>query len=177
MRFTSWLKKSQERILAIGWRLALFEAFNWVFNNPIYFWAMSPLGYGLVTGWLIMSTISLVMNAGFFWRYDRNGIDWLFANAARKWEEGTQESSGRFRRLIVKISKSRDGYTGILTFILASISIDPVIVAVHYRKSHFSGISVRDWSILVASTAIGNLWWGARIGLFVEILKLAVRHF
>lgn len=175
MRFISWLKRSWDGILATGWRLVTYEIFNYTFNYPLYIWAMGSLG--LVRGWSVMALISLVVCVGFFWRYDRDGVDWLFANAAREWEEGTEESSGWFRKMLVRISRSRDGYTGILTFVIASINLDPVIVAVHYRKVHFQGIGLRDWSILFASVAIANLWWGARIGLFVEILKLAIRHF
>jgi hypothetical protein len=77
------------------------------------------------------------------------------------------------RRLAVIIST----ITKFAIFVVASINIDPVIVAVHYRESHFNGISLRDWGILFVSTAIGNLWWGARIGIIVEILKLTVSRF
>jgi hypothetical protein len=124
-----------------------------------------------------MTFASLVSCAYLFWRYDRDGIDWLFANAAREWESGTEESSGWLRKTIVMISRSRNGRSGILTFIIASVNLDPVVVAVHYRKAHFNGLNSRDWGILVASVAIANLWWGARIGLFVEILKWVVRSF
>jgi len=171
-----WLKKSQNKIMAVGWRLVLFEIFNFLFNYPLYGWAM--VFFGLIQGWLFMTASSLILCAGFFWRYDKGGVDWLFANAAREWEEETRSSSGRFRKIIVSISKSRDsGLVGILTFILASINLDPVIVAVHYRKNHFSGISKRDWGILLASVAIGNLWWGARMGILVEILKWLYKSF
>jgi len=175
VRFSAWLKKSQERILAIGWRLIAYETFNYLFNYPLYMWAMGSLG--LVQGWLIMTLLSLVSCAYLFWRYDHKGVDWLFANAAREWEQGTTDSSGWVRKMMVRISKSRNGLSGIPTFVVASINLDPLIVAVHYRESHFNGIGSRDWSLLVASVAIANLWWGARIGLFVEILKWAVRHF
>lgn len=176
MKFFHWLKRSQGKILATGWRLVLFEAFNFFFNYPLYGWVMSS--QGLVQGWLIMMAVSLALCVGLFWYYDRAGVDWLFANAARDWEENTTQLSGWLRKIIVRISKSRDtGLAGIPIFVLASINLDPVIVAAHYKKSHFDGIGLRDWGILIASVVIGNLWWGLRIGLIVEILKWLAGHF
>jgi len=175
MRFLFWLKHSRGRILAVGWRLVLFEVFNFLFDYPLYAWAMGSLG--LIQGWLVMTAFSLILCIGIFWYYDRAKVDWLFANAAREWEKETTEDSGWLRRIIVKIYKFRNGFAGILVFIVASLNIDPVIVAVHYRKSQFGGIGLRDWSILVASVTIGNIWWGAQIGLLVEILKWLVKYF
>jgi len=175
VKFYHWLKHSQGRILAIGWRFILFEIFNFFFNYPLYGWVLGS--QGLVRGWLIMVMLSFILCIVVFWHYDRAGIDWLFANAAREWEGETTKSSGRLRKMIVRISRSRDSYKGILIFILASANLDPVIVAVHYRKSHFSGISLRDWGILATSVIVGNLWWGIRVGIIVEILKWSVKHF
>lgn len=165
----SWLKKSRDRILAIGWRLFAYEVFNYLFNYPLYIWAMGALG--VVNGWLLMATLSLLSCAYLFWRYDRDGVDWLFANAAKEWEAGATEATGWFSKMLVRISKSKTGLTGIGTFIVASINLDPLIVAVHYRDSHFGGVKSYDWFLLSASVVIANLWWGARIGLFVKILE------
>jgi hypothetical protein len=171
----SWLKKRQEQILAIGWRLVAYEIFNYIFNYPIYAWAMAYMG--LVQGWLAMTTASFASCAYLFWRYDRDGVDWLFANEAKEWVEGTSQASGWFRKMLVRVSRSKTGWTGVTTFILASINIDPLIVAVHYRKKHFKGTNVHDWSLLAFSVVIANLWWGARIGLLVEILRWLSQHF
>jgi hypothetical protein len=175
MKFLFWLKNSWEKILAVGWRLIVYEIFNLFFNYPLYGWVMYSLGLG--RGWLMMTGFSLIQCAALFWYYDKAKVDWLFADTARSWENGTTENSSWFRKIAVRISKSRDtGIAGISTFILASINLDPVMVAVHYRKNHFCGINFHDWSILIASVAIGNLWWGFRIGLFVEVLKWLFRH-
>ncbi|MES3004651.1 MAG: hypothetical protein V4690_00900 [Patescibacteria group bacterium] len=132
---------------------------------------------GLVQGWFLMTTLSLLSCAYLFWRYDRDGVDWLFANAAKEWEEGVNDDSGRFKRLVAKLLSSKRGLKGVGTFILASIYVDALIVAVHYRESHFSGIRSRDWFLLFSTVVIGNIWWGIRIGLLVEILKWLAEHF
>jgi hypothetical protein len=178
MRFLSWLKRSREGVLASGWRLTLFVAFNLAFNRFFYPWAMSPLGFGIVMGWLVMSTASLILCAFIFWRHDRGGVDWLFAKAAREWEEGTVESSGWKRRMLVRISKSRNrGFVGFATFILASINVDPVIVAVHYQKSHFKGISLQEWGVLFASVVVANLWFGFETGMLVTLVRWVLSIF
>lgn len=132
---------------------------------------------GLAKGWLLMATLSLVTCAYLFWRYDRDGVDWLFANAAKEWEEGVNKTSGCFKRFLARLLKSKKGLSGVVTFVLASINLDPLIVAVHYRDSHFGGVRSYDWFILTSSVAVANLWWGARIGLIVEILRWLVEHF
>ncbi len=170
----TWFRNGRERILAIGWRLAGYEVFCWVYNYPLYIWTMTH--FGLFLGWFMMTILSLVVGAYMFWRYDRKGVDWLFANTAREWEDATSDTSGWFRRALVKVSKSRNsGLVGLVTFVLASINADPLIVAVHYRKQHFNGLGRRDWGILVATVAIANLWWGPRIVVVVWGLKI-LRH-
>ena len=132
-------------------------------------------GMGLVYGWLSMTVVSLTLSAYLFWRYDRDGIDWLFANKVKKLEESATESSGRFRKLFIRVSRSKNGLLGIVTFVLASITIDPLIVAVHYRNNHFKGINLRDWALLILSVATANLWWGGRIWILVILGKQILR--
>ena len=176
MRFASWLKGSRERILAAGWRLVAYEIFNLFFNYPLYGWVMFKLG--LVDGWLVMVAASVVQNIITFWYHENSKVDWLFAKTARDWESKTTKDSGWFRKITVRITKSRDRrFARFLTFVVASINLDPTIVAAHYRKSHFHGISRHDWSLLFGSVMIANLWWGFRMGILVKVLEWLFSRF
>ncbi len=169
MDIRRWLKKSQAKILAIGWRLVLYETYNQLYDKVLYTWAM--LYFGVTQGWLLMAAGSLVQCAYMFWRYDRVGVDWLFAKSVRDYE--TRESLTWFEKTVSRISQSRKGLWGLLAFVLANISLDPLIVAVHFKDSHFKGVTRRDWFVLVASVLIGNLYWGIRIGILVKLLVWA----
>ncbi len=173
MRILGWLAKKKEQIVATGWRLVLYESFNQVYDKLLYAWAIHSLG--LVWGWSLMTFGSLVTCAFLFSRYDTQKVDWLFAKAVRTWED--QEGKTWFQNLLARISKSRNGRYGFITFALANTQIDPLIVAVHYRESHFNGISRRDWGVLLTSVGVANLYWGARIGVIVKILEWLYKHF
>jgi hypothetical protein len=176
MGFFLWLKSGWRKILAAGWRLIAYEIFNYFFNYPLYGWVMYKLGLG--RGWLVMAIISIIQNALTFLYHEKSKVDWLFAKVARDWENETTKNSGWFRKVIVRITKSREkGFSGFLTFVIASLNLDPTIVAAHYRKSHFNGISCRDWCLLFGSALIANLWWGFRMGVFIEVLKWFYGHF
>jgi hypothetical protein len=74
--------------------------------------------------------------------------------------------------MLVRISKSKNqGFVGLVTFILASINLDPVIAATHYQKSHFNGISLREWGILIISVTVANLWFGIETGILVTAVR------
>jgi hypothetical protein len=176
MRFFHWLQYSWRKILDAGWRLVLYEIFNFLFNYPLYGWVMFKLGLG--RGWIVMATASTVQNVATFLYHEKSKVDWLFAKTARDWEKKTTKNSSKFRKIVVKITKSRDkGFVGIITFVIASLNFDPTIVAAHYRKSHFTGISRHDWGLLFSSAIIANLWWGFRMGILIEALKWLVKHF
>lgn len=161
-----WFAKSRARILAYGWRLALYEVFCWVYDNPLY--ASAFIYLGMARGWAVMTLGSVLSCAYMFWRYDRSGVDWLFAKAVREWEE--KPNLNWLQRKIANISRVRNGRWGLVAFVLLNTQVDPLIVAVHFRNSHFSGITRRDWGVLLGSVAVANLYWGIRIGLLVKIL-------
>jgi len=162
----SWLKKRWEQILAIGWKFVAYQIFSFSFSYFAYVWAMNSFG---LRGWLGMTMISLVLSVYLFWHYDHKGIDWLFVRATRDWEKSTNKTSNWFRRMLVRISSSRNKPSRIPVFVVASLDIDPLIVAVHYRESHFNGIRWSDWGLLVASVLIANLYRGLRGGLLIKL--------
>jgi hypothetical protein len=59
-----------------------------------------------------------------------------------------------------------------IVFIALTLPIDPVIVAIHYRRQHFGGISARDWSIFFLATAAASAWWLLKVDLII----MAVRY-
>jgi hypothetical protein len=167
MSFTS-LKLTLKKFLAQGWRFVSYQIFNWIFDNPLYLFVFHSCG--IILGWIIMATSSLVSCAFLFWYYEHKKIDWLFAKAVKDWENKDAHSWGE--KILLHFTKHKTGKYKFLIFILANINIDPLIVAVHYRENHFGGITPRDWKILVSSVAVSNLWWGARIGVLVTVLKI-----
>jgi hypothetical protein len=126
---------------------------------------------GLVWGWALMAFGSLVSCGFLFWLYDKQKIDWLYAKTAKEWEESKGEKKTWFQRQLLKLFRYKHGKIGILTFTVANLALDPLVAAVHYRESHFGGISRRDWTVLLGSVVISNIYWGIRIGVLVKILE------
>jgi hypothetical protein len=166
-----WLLQHRKKIAEIGIGIFLYEG---VFN-PLYDFVFYPfcLAYwGLKIGGIVAVGGSLAHVAFLFWLYDHMKIDWLGAHALRQLDES--ENKGNLAKLAVWIGKEKHGWEKVASpfvFVLLTLPIDPLIVAVHYRKQHFQGIGLKDWGILVASVASANAWWFIKIGVVVEFGK------
>lgn len=159
------------KIRDIGIGLASYETLNFVYDWIFYPFALAY--WGLLLGGIIVVLGSLVMCAVIFWLYDCMRIDWLGAHALR--ELDAKENKSRFEKLATWIGKPKETwwekFASPLLFIFLTLPIDPLIVAIHYRKQHFGGITARDWGILVASVISANAWWLLKVGLIVSGLE------
>lgn len=163
-RFTGWLVRHKKRIKTIGIGLTIYLCLAAAYDWGFYLYAFSRMG--IVSGGFLAVGLSFVINSGIFWAYDHTKIDWLGAYMLRELE--VKENKNRFERLAVWIGKANKTWWELvltaIAFILLLVRVDPVIVAVHFQQSHFNGLGIRDWSVLLLATAVGNTWWFIQIG-------------
>lgn len=165
-----WLASHKKRISEIGTGQILYWVFNWVFNNPVYLAAIAY--FGIVKGGLIMSIASFLQCALLLVVFDRMKIDWVgvtyLQDISRKEEKKWVEKA-----LVWALRRDSQGAKGKLIklsiFATLSAFVDPFLVAVHYRRSHFEGVTGRDWAILTASVFIANAYWTLRQGILVAV--------
>lgn len=168
-----WLVSHKRKIAEMGTGLFLYGIFNWVFNYPLY---MAVVGYyGLVYGGLMMAFLSFIQCGILLVVFDKMKIDWVGATYLKDVER-QQEKKSRIEKILVwvlkKESQSASGkMVKIGIFIILSAFVDPFIVAVHYRRKQFDGVSVRDWVILFVAVLIANLYWTLRTGILVLAVK------
>lgn len=166
--------RHRKRVQEIGLGLTLYESFNFLYD-----WLAYPLAlayFGLEKGALILVAGSLIQCAFMFWLYDRMRIDWLGAHALRELE--AKENKNRFEHAAVWLARDKHtAWEKLITpivFIALTLPIDPLIVALHYRKKHFHGVTMRDWGILLSAVLAANLWWLVKVGLVVEIVRAVI---
>jgi hypothetical protein len=166
-----WLKKHHRKIQEIGMGLFIYEVFNFVYDWLFYPFAIAY--WGLLIGGIIVVTGSLVGCGILFWLYDYMRVDWLGAHALRELED--KENKSNLEKLITWIGKKKVTFwekaLSPLVFVTLTFPIDPLIVAIHYRRHHFKGIGWKDWGILLAAVAAANAWWLLKVGLIVEGVK------
>ncbi|MEO5646123.1 MAG: hypothetical protein ABIQ91_01465 [Candidatus Paceibacterota bacterium] len=166
------LKKHHKRIQEIGGGLFSYELFNFLYDWFLY--PFSIARWGLEIGGTVMLMGSLIQCALFFWLYDRMRVDWLGAHALRELQE--KEHKNRFEHMAVWIHREKktlwEKLISPIVFIVLTLPIDPLIVALHYRKKHFGGVSARDWGILIAAVFVANVWWLVKIGAVITVIHL-----
>lgn len=167
----SFLRKHHRKIQEIGTGLFLWEGFNFVYDFIFYPFALAY--WGLINGGIIAVGIVTIINAFVFWLYEYMRVDWLGAHALRELDDKEEKSDTE--KLITWIGKKKDSvWEKILSpimFIGLLIPIDPVIVAVHYRRQHFKGLVWRDWGLFFAANAVANAWWLIKVGVIVGGFK------
>jgi hypothetical protein len=167
-----WAKRHHKKIREIGTGLFLYESFNFVYDFLFYPFAIAY--WGLALGGAIVVIGSLVQNSIMFWLYDYMSVDWLGAHALRQLDDKENKSS--VEKLITWIGKKKVTFWEKLfspvVFVGLTLPIDPLIVAIHYRKEHFKGVAWRDWGILFGAVFAANAWWLVKIGIIVESFKL-----
>ncbi len=172
-----FLKKHHARIKEIGFGLFLYESFNFVYDWLFYPFAL--VTWGLVNGGAILVAGSLIQCGFLFWLYDRMRVDWLGAHALRELE--AKEKKTRLEHALVWIGRKKETWwekaLSPLVFIALTLPIDPLIVAVHFRKRHFGGLTLHDWFILLAAVVVANAWWLFKIGILVQFFKIIGEQF
>ena len=167
----SGIGKYRKHIQEIGTGLFIYEVFNFVYDWLFYPFALAY--WGLLKGGVIVVAGSLVQCAFVFWLYVYMRIDWVGAHALRELE--TKEEKTWFERMAVWLGKDKkslfEKLCSPIVFVALTLPIDPLIVALHYRRKHFEGISLRDWGLLISAVAAANLWWLLKVGTIVEGFK------
>jgi len=167
-----FLSTHRQHVQEIGIGLFLYESLNFVYDWLFYPFALVYWGFG--TGALVLVSASVVQCALMFWLYDHMRVDWLGAHALRELE--SKENKSRFEHMAVWIGKEKksiwERLISPIVFITLTLPIDPLIVALHYRKRHFTGIHAKDWGILISAVVAANAWWLFKIGLLIEFLRL-----
>jgi hypothetical protein len=168
----SWVQHHHKKIQEIGTGLVIYESINFVYDFMFYPFAISYWGFAL--GGSIAVFFTFVINTTVFVLYEYMAIDWLGAHALRQLEE--KENKSALERLVTWIGKKKvkwwEKLANPIVFIALTLPIDPVIVAIHYRRQHFGGISARDWSIFFLATAAASAWWLLKVDLII----MAVRY-
>lgn len=168
----SLLATHHTKIRDISVGLVLYESFNTVYDLIFYPVVLATLG--LVHGALLATGISLVVNIVIFWMYDHMRVDWLGAHALRQLEH--EENKSNIEHLITWLGKKKMAWyeklASPVVFVGLTLPIDPVIVAIHYRRQHFKGVTARDWGLLLAATIAANIWWAAKLGIVISAIEL-----
>jgi hypothetical protein len=172
-----WVRRHHKKIQEIGTGLFLWEAFNYTYDFAFYPFAIAY--WGLLVGGIIVVTISFAVNAVVFWLYEYMRVDWLGAHALRELED--KENKSNIERLATWVGKKKntlwEKLMSPIVFVTLLLPIDPVIVAIHYRRQHFSGLGWRDWGIFAAATAVANAWWLLKVGIIIEAALFLWNYF
>ncbi len=154
-----WVIRNRAEITRYGWPVFLFETFNWTFDHLAFPGGIAR--WGMLYGSLGITAVALLLNMIIFFAYDKMKVDWLQAKYLR--DKSDDESKTQIEKILTSHRKVRRTWLekarGVAEFIGYSAFIDPVILAVHYRESYFTGVSLRDWGILVAATLSACLIW------------------
>jgi len=165
---TGWVARNSQKIRDIGLGLFLWESWNFGYDYIFYPFALAY--WGLLIGGTIVVVFSFTINAFVFWLYEYMRVDWLAANALRELED--EENKSNIAKLATWIGKKKttlwEKIMSPVVFVGLLLPIDPVIVAIHFQRSHFKGLGWKDWGIFALATAVANAWWLIKIGFIVE---------
>lgn len=166
-----FIRRHHKKIRDIGTGLFLYESYNFLYDFIFYPFALAY--WGLLVGGSIVVFGSVIQNVVMFWLYDYMAIDWLGAHALRQLEDKENKSS--IEKMMTWLGRKKvslwERLMSPVVFVSLTLPIDPLIVAVHFRKEHFRGVGLRDWGILLAAVISANLWWLLKIGTIVEGVK------
>ena len=165
------------KIREIGLGLLLYEIFNNAFDYLFY--PIVVALWGFIDGGALAVALSFLANSAVFVAYEHMRIDWLGAHALRELDDA--ENKSRITKLMTWMGSPKntliEKIASPAVFVALTLPIDPLIVAVHFRRTHFQGITVRDWLLLWSATAAANLWWLVKVGAIVEFLRFIYFHF
>lgn len=163
-----FVRRHGRKIRDIGIGLAAWESFNFGYDFLFYPFALAY--WGIAVGGVVAFIGATIVNTIVFVAYEYMAIDWLGAHALRQIDE--QETKTALERLITWLGRPKKNWWEKLihpfVFVALTLPIDPVIVAIHHRRSHFRGISLRDWGVFIAANTSANLWWLVKVGVVVE---------
>lgn len=168
---SDWLARNR-RPVKRGAAATSYLVFNSVFD--FFFYPAVMTAYGLVLGGSIAVSISLVQCSVMFWLYDKMKIDWLGAEMLRKLE--STETQGKLTKIATWIGKEKktipEKLSAVIAFIVLAGPIDPLVVAVHFKRNHFNGLSFKDWGLLLAAVGASNAWWLVQMAPVAAALRI-----
>lgn len=149
-------RKFAGRLAGVSTGHALYAAFNWCFDNPLYITVICKLG--LVAGGLVMTLLSLILSLGTLLAYEKMKIDWVGAGWA---SQLAASSEGSILHRLLRWARSRGG---VPVFLVLSVFQDPFITTAWFRGGKFDSFSRSDWRAFSASVVVSNLYWTLRSG-------------
>ena len=137
--------------LALGHSGNAFIAYG--FDYGVYGFTIATLGP--LRGGLLMVVVSFLLDLALIRFYDRSRTDWLGIETLKDLRENAGET--RLQKLVHWLLKKGDS----VALVLLSFKLDPFAVMLYLRHGayQFNGMNRRDWSVFIASTLIGNLYW------------------
>jgi hypothetical protein len=131
----------------------LCHVFNYLLY-PFVIWR-----FGILSGGLVMTTISFLVCYGSIRLYDWTETDWLAIETIKAAVEDAKGYRGTNfpREFIASMLKRSDT----VVFLLLSLKFDPFYTVLYMRHgaNQYSGLSKRDWKIFLSSVFVSNVYW------------------
>lgn len=123
------------------------------FDCLLYATAIALLGP--LTGGLLMTVASLVLDLLLLRFYDWSRTDWLGIEAIKSVRDTA--ATTRWQRMLQWLLQRGDG----AALLVLSLSSSPLHVVLYLRRGahRYDGMRTRDWMLFLTSTTIGNLYW------------------
>lgn len=165
------MQQHHKKIRDIGAGIAAWESFNFVYD--FLFFPFAVAYWGALYGGGVASAGAFIINAVVFYLYDRFGVDWLGAHALRQLD--LKEEKSALEKMMVWLGKKKvtwwEKLASPIVFVALTLPIDPLIVAIHHRKHHFTGVTRDDWKLLFFATAAANAWWLLKVEIVIEGIR------
>lgn len=158
-RPTCWYVRLGELALGISTNSLITLGFDYMLCPALIYWL------GLIYGGIIVALLSFVTCLLMLWFYDWSKRDWLGIEAIKTLREHRGDS--RFRRMIGTLLRMGD----IPAVVLLSVWQDAFITMVYFRRGQYNGMTGRDWSVFIASWAVGNSVWLAAYWCGISLLE------
>ena len=180
---TTKFVKILKRVAFVGTGWGLYSAFSWVYDNLLW---LAVIGYlGVLQGSIVLTIGAMVINFIFLVTYQKNESDWLGVNGFEdlkehgdKWAAKVQGHHNAivrlvlwvpalfFRLLVLAVRKNN-----MLAFVVLSIFEDSFITTAFLRGKVGGELTKRDYTVFLASTAFSCIYWSARNGVVLLVLK------
>lgn len=124
--------------------------------NAAFDFVLYPLAiyqFGAYYGGSIMAAVDILICLVAILIYDRTKRDWL----GIEYLKGLTHYRGPRRSL--RVTGNVLKRNKLLVFLFLSVKFDAFITTLYLRHGTFNGMSRRDWTILLLSILIGNLYW------------------
>lgn len=141
----------QSRLLELAVGLSANQVLVYVLDYGLYPYAIYQ--FGIFRGGAAMAAFSLLVCIVVLWLYDWSKRDWLGIEAIKRMK--SYEGKSRSGRFLVWLMQKGDP----VAVVALSIKFYPFITMLYLRRGEFNGMRRRDWTILLASWVIGNVYW------------------